>query len=58
MTHAKIFGIVIAALLGYAGFQAGSASDNLIVAQAQVQACPTPECTTTFELPPSSSLFL
>jgi hypothetical protein len=58
MITARIVWISVAGLLGYAIYQVGTASDTVTTAQIQAQACTTAECASTFDTPPSSSLFL
>jgi hypothetical protein len=58
MRTAPIAGIFFTALLGFAAFQVGGASDEVALSQAQSQECTSVECATAVALPPSSSLFL
>jgi hypothetical protein len=58
MITARIVWISVAALLGYAIYQVGSASDTVTNGQVHALACTAQECATAFDTPPSSSLFL
>jgi hypothetical protein len=58
MITARIVWISVAALLGYAIYQVGTASDTVANAQIQALACTSQECATALDTPPSSSLFL
>ena len=58
MTRTRISGLLIAALLGYAAFLAGTTNDKVNVAQADLIDCAAMECTAAAAVPPSSNLFM